>query len=76
MGCLIILILSITSKPIDFLASKLNVAYPPSLLFTLAILFLIFIIFRSNKKIVHLEERVIALTQEIAIIKEEKNEKK
>lgn len=76
MGCIIILILSITSKPIDFLAKKLNVAYPPSLLFTLAILFLIFMNFRNIKKIVHLEEKVTALTQETAILKEENNEKK
>lgn len=74
-GCLVMLILSVFPKSIDFFAEKLGIVYPPSLLFTLCILFLIFIIFKCHKKIAHHEERITALAQEITIIRGELDNK-
>lgn len=71
-GCIVILVLSIFPKIIDYISKKIGVDYPPSLLFVICILFLIYINFKLNKKIVTNEERIIALAQEISILKEEK----
>lgn len=73
----IILILSVFPYSIDYFAKILNIAYPPSLLFVLCILFLLFINFRDSKRISELQTKIVELAQELAIIKEEvKNENK
>ena len=64
------LILSIFPYSIDWIASKLNIAYPPSLLFLLCIIFLLFINFRNSKRIAELQMKTVELGQEVAIIKE------
>ena len=69
------LLLSLFPYSIDFFAKKLNISYPPSLLFVLCIVFLIFINFRNSKRIVELQLRVVDLGQELAIIKEKVNRK-
>jgi len=51
----------------------LGIAYPPSLLFVLCIIFLLFILFRNSKKIFELQMRVIEMGQEMAILKEKVN---
>ena len=76
LGCIIVLLLSIFPKSIDFFASKIGVSYPPSLLFTLCILFLIFINFKNNKEISIHQEKITTLSQEVAILRGEINEKK
>lgn len=68
-GCIIMLILSIFPKSIDFIAKKIGVSYPPSLLFVLCILFLVFMNFRNSKKIAIQNEKIITLAEEIAILK-------
>lgn len=71
------LILSIFPYSIDCFAKKMNIDYPPSLLFLLCIIFLIFIIFRLNKQLSEMEAKVIELGQELAVLKEKvHNEKK
>lgn len=72
MGCLVILVLSVFPKIIDFVAKKIGVDYPPSLLFVICILYLIYINFKLNKKIVSNEDKIIALAQEISILKGKK----
>ncbi|MBO5530362.1 MAG: DUF2304 domain-containing protein [Bacilli bacterium] len=72
MGCLVILVLSVFPKIIDFVAEKIGVDYPPSLLFVICILYLIYINFKLNKKIVSNEDKIIALAQEISILKGKK----
>lgn len=67
---ILMLILSIFPYSIDWLASKLNIAYPPSLLFLLCIIFLLFINFRNSKRIAELQMKTVELGQEVAIIKE------
>lgn len=64
------LILSIFPYSIDWIAGKLNIVYPPSLLFLLCIIFLLFINFRNSKRIAELQMKTIELGQEVAIIKE------
>lgn len=72
---IIMLLLSLFPYSIDFFAKKLNISYPPSLLFVLCIVFLIFINFRNSKRIVELQLKVVDLGQELAIIKEKVNRK-
>lgn len=75
-GCILMLLLSIFPKSIDFIAKKIGVSYPPSLLFILCILFLVYINFKNNKQISIHQEKITTLSQEIAILKGEINEKK
>lgn len=78
-GGVCILVLSIFPQIIIWLASKVGVEYPPSLLFMLCSIFLIFINFRNSRKIAEQQEKIIELAQHIAIIENEiegiKNEK-
>jgi hypothetical protein len=75
-AAIVMLFLAIFPYSIDYLAHIFNVAYGPSLLFVLCIVFLVFINFRNSKKIAEQQEKIIELAQELAIIKAEKNEKK
>ncbi len=72
---IIMLLLSIFPYSIDYFAKKLGVSYPPSLLFVLCIIFLLFINFRDSKRISELQTKVVELGQELAIIKEKTNRK-
>lgn len=72
----VMLILSIFPYSIDKLAQFLNIDYPPSLLFVLCIVFLLFINFRNSKRIAEHQEKIIELAQHIAIIENELKEKK
>ena len=66
------LFLSIFPKSIDFVAKKIGVSYPPSLLFVLAIVFLLFINFRNSKRIAEQQLKIIELAQNIAVLKNNK----
>lgn len=68
-GAIIMLFLSIFPYSIDWVAKQLNISYPPSLLFVLCIVFLIFIIFRNCKQIAQMQTQIIDLTQELSILK-------
>ena len=69
-AAIVMLILSIFPYSIDNLAKFLNIEYPPSLLFVLCIIFLVFINFRNSKRISLQQEKIIELGQELAILKE------
>lgn len=71
----VMLVLSIFPYSIDWFAKILNIAYPPSLLFVICIVFLLFINFRDSKRISELQMKVIELGQELAIIKEKTKDK-
>lgn len=75
-AAIIMLILSIFPYSIDHLANFLNIDYPPSLLFVLCIVFLVFINFRNSKRLAEQQEKIIELAQELAILKAEKRDKK
>lgn len=83
-GAIVALILAIFPKLIDKIAVLLDIAYPPSMLFLLAIVFLLFINFRNTKKMEKQKDKIIELAQRLSIMeyeidnlkKEEKVEKK
>ena len=72
-GAVIMLVLSIFPYSIDWFAKVLNIAYPPSLLFIVCIIFLLFINFKNGKRISELQMKVVELGQELAIVKEKVN---
>lgn len=72
---LIMLLLSIFPKSIDFIAVKLGIAYPPTLLLTLCIVLLLVQNFNSSKKLYDLHEKLNDLEQEITILKSKKSGK-
>ena len=72
---IIMLLLSIFPKSIDWVAVKLGVAYPPTLLLTLCIVLLLIQNFNSSKKIYDLQEKLNYLEQDITITKGDENEK-
>lgn len=70
LASIIMLILAIWPYSIDKIAKFLGVEYPPSLLFVICIIFLLFICFRNNKRLAEQQEKIIELAQELSIIKE------
>lgn len=74
-GSIVMLLLSLFPYSIDWFANKLDIAYPPSLLFVICIFFLLFINFRFSKRISDLQTKVIELGQELALLKEKVNRK-
>lgn len=83
-GVIVTLVLAIFPKLIDKIATLLHIAYPPSMLFLLAIVFLLFINFRNTKKMEKQKEKIVELAQRLSILeyevdnlkKENKNDKK
>ena len=79
-GGVVVLFLSIFHRSLDKIASKLGIVYGSSLVFFLAILFLLFMNFKSSKKILKLNERISKLSHKISLleleIKEGKNNEK
>ena len=75
-GAVIMLLLAIFPYSIDWFAKKLNISYPPSLLFIICIVFLLFQNFRDSKRISELQIKTIELAQELAIVKEKVNRHK
>ena len=68
-GSIVMVLLAIFPYSIDNIATWLKIDYPPSLLFVLCIIFLLFQNFRSSKKISDLQMKVVELAQELAIVK-------
>jgi hypothetical protein len=67
---IVMIILAIWPYAIDKIAGIFGIEYPPSLLFVLCIIFLLFICFRNSKIISEQQEKIIDLAQELAIVKE------
>lgn len=65
-----LIIFAIFPKILDRVALRLGIAYPPSLLFLICILFLIFINFRISRKLGIAEEKIAELAQRIALLEE------
>ena len=78
-GGIAVLILSIFPDIIIWASRFVGIDYPPSLLFMLCIMFLLFINFRNSRKIAEQQEKIIELAQNLAIVKnrlEDKNNEK
>lgn len=67
-GSIVMLFLSMFYKMVDKVAVLLGVWYPPSLVFLIAIMFLLFINFRNSKKLYKQNERIIELAQKVSIL--------
>lgn len=67
-GSLVLLILSIFFKSLDKIAIYLGVSYAPSLVFVIAIMFLLFMNFRNCKKLSKQNEKIIELAQRMSIL--------
>ena len=61
-------VLAIWPKSLDWVAAKLNVEYPPALLLTACIVFLIILVFRLEKKADTLQKKIDDLSEEINIL--------
>lgn len=72
----VMLILAIFPYSINWIALKIGIQYPPSLLFVLCILFLVFIIFRNSKRISEQQMKIIELAQKVSILESEKKDEK
>ena len=68
---LIMLVLAIFPYSIDWVAKKVGIEYPPSLLFVLCIIFLVLMNFRNSKRISEQQIKIIELAQNLAILKSE-----
>ena len=68
-AAIIMLLLSIFPYSIDWIAVQLHIAYPPSLLFVICIIFLAFINFRNSQILSRIQNQVTDLAQELAILK-------
>lgn len=64
------LVIAVFPQIIDYLTTLVHIDYPPSLLFLLAILFLVLIVFRLTEQVSILQERVKELAQDHAILEE------
>ena len=79
-GALVLLVLSIFYKSLDKIALLIGISYAPSMVFLIAIMFLIFMNFRSSRKISKQNDKIIELAQRLSILefeikKEEKDDK-
>ena len=72
--CIVMLILSIFPKSLDWLASIIGVSYPPALFLTIAVVVLFVMNFVQSKKIVELQKKVVDLGQELSVVKSDKND--
>lgn len=75
-AALVTLIFSIFPKILDWIAIKIGIDYPPSLLFIISIMFLLFISFRCSRKISVLNEKITYLAQDLSTIKSNKKGEK
>ena len=67
--CIALLLLSIWPKSLDWLASLIGIAYPPALFLMIAVIILFIQNFIYSKQIENLNKKVINLSQELSIVK-------
>jgi len=68
LACIGILVLSIFPKLIDKIAIALDVYYPPSMLFLVCIIFLLYMNFRNAQIISMQNKKITDLAQDLAIL--------
>lgn len=76
-GSLIGVFLAIFPKTIDYISSLVGIYYGPSLLFLVAIIFILYLLFRQTEQVSLLKEQVKHLGQKVVVLEklleEEKN---
>lgn len=76
LGSLVILLLSIYPELINKIALRVGVDYPPSLFFVGCVIFLLLVNLRLNKRVSTMQDKLIRLGQELAILKSSKKKRK
>lgn len=71
-GTFAIVIVGIFPGIITYVSKLVGIEYAPSLFFLVCIIFILLINFINSKKILKLQEKIITLAQEIAILKKKK----
>lgn len=72
---MVVFVLSMWQEILHKISALLGVAYPPSLLFLIAFMFVLLILLHFSVVISVLTERSKTLTQEVTLLKEELNRK-
>ena len=67
-GALVVLILALFPGVIILLANLIGVEYAPSLLFLIAIIFILYLLFRQSKQVSLLKEQVKDLGQKLVVM--------
>lgn len=67
-GTLVLLVLSIFYKSLDKISLAIGINYAPSMVFLIAIMFLLFMNFRNCKKLSKQKEKIIELAQRMSIL--------
>lgn len=73
-GCLF-LFFSIWRKALDYIALAIDIAYPPAMLFLLLIIAITLVLIQFSVVISKQSEQIKSLTKEIALLKQQKEEK-
>lgn len=74
-GALVVLILALFPGVIILLANLIGVEYAPSLLFLIAIIFILYLLFRQSKQVSLLKEQVKDLGQKLVVMQKMIDEK-
>lgn len=69
-GGFLMIVLSLFPTLIDSISVSLGIYYPPSLLFLLSIIFVVFIILRQSQQISIMNERIKELAQDYSILEQ------
>lgn len=67
-GAVAMLLLAIFPQVLDWAALILGISYPPTLLLTVCVIFLLFILFKDGRRIAKLQVQNIELEQQVALI--------
>lgn len=75
-GAVAMLLLAIFPQVLDWAAFSLGISYPPALLLTLCVIFLLFILFKDGRRIAKLQTQNLELEQQVALIKNRLEQKR
>ena len=73
-GCLF-LFFSCWRKALDYIAEAVDIVYPPAMLFLLLIIAITLVLIQFSVVLSKQNDQIRTLTQEIALLKQQKNEK-
>lgn len=68
-GAVAVLLLAIFPQVLNWFSLLVGIAYPPTLLLMICVIFLLFIIFKDSRRIAKLQSQSIELEQQLALIK-------
>lgn len=68
-GAVAMLVLAIFPQILNWFSLLIGIAYPPALLLTMCVIFLLFILFKDSRRIADLQTKSIELEQQLAILK-------